>query len=124
MGVTGRIEENLIIFSLEGENTVDQAKKIFSSVFLSKNLGENFPVLVDARNSQRNRDLSEVAGFAEALLHYREKIGGKCALVISEQRKNPLGLERSLAAFSLREKIQFGLFFELNSAMEWLRKDV
>ncbi len=120
MGVTSRIEEGLIIFTLEGENTVDQARKAFSSAFYSGNSGENFPVLVDARNSQRNRDLSEVAGFAEALLHYRKKIGGKCALVINEQRKNPLGLERSLAAFSLREKIQFGLFFDLESARNWL----
>ncbi|MFZ5952288.1 MAG: hypothetical protein ACOYXC_16415 [Candidatus Rifleibacteriota bacterium] len=122
MGVTGRLEENLVIFTLEGENTVDQAKKAFSSVFSVDNLEGNLPVLVDARNSQRNRGLSEVAGFAEALLHYREMIGSKCALVISEQRQNPLGLERSLAAFSLREKIQFGLFFDLESARSWLKE--
>ena len=120
MGVSSRLDENMIVFVLEGENTVQQAKKAFVEIFSGPDLKCLLPVLVDARLSQRNRDLSEVSGFAEAMLHYRDKIGHKCALVINEQRQNSPGLERLLAGFSLREKIEFGLFFDLDSAKKWI----
>lgn len=121
MGVSGRLDENMILFTLEGENTVQQAKKAFVDIFSRPDLPSRLPVLIDARLSQRNRGLSEVSGFAESLLHFREKIGARCALVINEQRRNSPELERLLAGFSLREKIQFGLFFELKAAIDWLK---
>ncbi len=122
MGVSGHLQDNLIIFVLEGENNVEQAKKAFINIFSDESIEFPLPVLVDARQSSRNREMTEVAGFAEALLRFREKLGSKCALVINEERQDPLGLERRLAAFSLREKIQFGLFFELDSAKNWLKQ--
>ncbi len=122
MGVSSHLKDNLIIFVLEGENTVEQAKKAFAQIFSDESIDFPLPVLIDARHSCRNREMTEVAGFAEALLRFREKLGCKCALVINEERQDPLGLERRLAAFSLRENIQFGLFFEIDSARTWLKQ--
>lgn len=121
MGVSFSFAENIICFVLEGDNTVEQAKKAFSRAF-SEMKADRSMILVDARSSQRNRDLAEVVGFAENLLFFKERMAGKCALVINEQRQNPIGLERRLAAFSLREKIQFGLFLDLESAENWLKE--
>ncbi len=120
MGVSYRLEGEVAVFVLEGESTVEQAEKAFLAAFGNPDEHQKYLVLIDACASRRNRDLLEVSVVAEALVRYRERIGEKCALVINESREQSMALERRLAGFSMREKVDFGLFFDVESAQKWL----
>lgn len=122
MGVTFKKEERIVIFTLAGINTVEQADEAFREAFGSPDDDNVYSVLVDARLSVRHRDLSEVSVFAELLTAYRKHIGGRCALVMDEKRPNSLELERRLAGFSIREKIEFALFYDVESARDWIEE--
>lgn len=120
MGVTFDKDKNILMFVLEGENSAREAEKAFRDAFADAGSEQRYAVLVDASSSHRNRDLSEVSALAEMLLSHREHFGKRCALVINDQRPMAMELERRLAGFSLREKIEFGLFSDLESAKYWV----
>ncbi|MBU1109929.1 MAG: hypothetical protein KKB51_24825 [Candidatus Riflebacteria bacterium] len=122
MGVTFKKEEAILVFILDGENTINQAEKAFRQALGNPDEIDTFSVLIDARTSSRHRDLSEVSSFAEFLITYKGRIRDKCALVIDEKRPKSLELERRLAGFSIREKIEFGLFYDIESAKSWLEQ--
>jgi hypothetical protein len=121
MGVTCTIEDGVAVFVLEGQNTLEQAENAFREAFADPAAGA-FSVLIDARKSLRHRELSEVSLFAELLTAYRSHIKGRVALVMDENRPKPMELERRLAGFSIREKIEFALFYDLASARNWIEE--
>ena len=122
MGVTFKKEEAILVFVLDGDNTIDQAEKAFRKALGNPDEKDAFALLIDARTSNRHRDLNEVSAFAEFLITYKSRIKDKCALVIDEKRPKSLELERRLAGFSIREKIEFGLFYDIASAKSWIEQ--
>ncbi|PKL46226.1 MAG: hypothetical protein CVV42_17230 [Candidatus Riflebacteria bacterium HGW-Riflebacteria-2] len=121
MGVSYTIEEGVVVFVLEGQNTVKQAEEAFREAFTDPAPGF-FSILIDARKSLRHRDLSEVSLFAELLTTYRGHIKGRAALVMDENRPKSMELERRLAGFSIREKIEFALFYDIALARDWIKE--
>lgn len=120
MAVTYTFEDKIAVFILEGYNTIGEAEDAFRKAFTSVNGEAQHSLLIDARSSVRHRDLGEVSVFAELLTTFRGYIGNRVALVMDENRPRPMELERRLAGFSLREKIEFALFYDIDAARNWL----
>jgi len=122
MAVTHTKEGDIAIFVLEGQNTLEEAETAFREAFAGVEGPTKYSVLIDARTSLRHRDLGEVSVFAELLTTFRSHIGRRVALIMDESRPKPLELERRLAGFSIREKIEFALFYDLASARAWIEE--
>lgn len=122
MGVTFTREDHIVVFVLADNNTLAQAERAFLGVFGDPEDERVYSVLIDARTSLRHRDLSEVSVFAELLTTFRRHIGDRCALVMDEKRPKSMELERRLAGFSLREKIEFALFYDIEAAKKWIEE--
>lgn len=122
MGVTYKREGRIVVFVLAGDNTLKQAEGAFREVFGDPEDERAYSVLIDARTSLRHRDLSEVSVFAELLTTFRRHISVRCALVMDENRPKSMELERRLAGFSLREKIEFALFYDIAAARKWIEE--
>lgn len=122
MAVTHTIDGDVVIFVLDGQNSLEEAEAAFRAAFASVEGSAKYSVLIDARTSLRHRDLGEVSVFAELLTTYRSHIKGRVALVMDENRPKPMELERRLAGFSIREKIEFALFYDLAAARSWVEE--
>ena len=124
MGVKHSVDKEFVSFVFDGENSLEEAEKAFREAYGEPSSpAARLPIILDARASKRHRDLNEVASLADSLGRYRKKLGNKAALVIDSSRPDSAGLEKRLAGFSLREGIEFGLFFDLESARAWLVKN-
>ncbi len=122
MAVTHTIEGDVAIFVLDGQNNLEEAEEAFRAAFAGVEGSAKYSVLIDARTSLRHRDLGEVSVFAELLTTFRSHIGHRVALVMDESRPKPMELEKRLAGFSIREKIEFALFYDLASARDWVEE--
>jgi len=122
MAVTHTIEGDIAVFVLDGQNSLEEAEAAFRAAFAGVEDSAKYSVLIDARTSLRHRDLGEVSVFAELLTTFRCHIGHRVALVMDESRPKPMELERRLAGFSIREKIEFALFYDLVSARNWIEE--
>ena len=76
-------------------------------------------LLFDVRQSQEDRNSSELHYIARVIGDHREILSGKCAIVVSEPAF--YGMGRMMAAYLLKYDIETQVFHEVEVAEVWLR---
>ncbi len=120
MAVTYRIDGNILFMILSGTYVPDDVPRQFVAAINDPACPEHVHLVVDvtASGSLATRPTDDIRRVAEALGPYAARIGGRCAVVASEDVH--FGLSRMGAVYSQGVGVETQVFRTLDDAFAWL----
>ena len=120
MAVTYRIDGNVLFMTFTGTYAPDDVTRQFVAAINDPACPAHVHLVVDvtASESLATRPTDEIRRVAEALGPHAARIGGRCAVVASEDVH--FGLSRMGAVYSQSVGVETRVFRTLDDALAWL----
>ena len=124
MPVTYELDGSLLKLVLKGQYEPADIPAQFLAGLADPKCPEQIALLVDVTQSEslETRSPQEIRLVAELLGPYRERIGGRCAVVAT--RDVHFGLSSMGIVYSENVGVEAAVFRDTRSALEWLRVPV
>jgi hypothetical protein len=122
MSVSFQIKSGAVILVLEGDHLLSEERQALADAIADPCFVVPLPLLVDARRSTANPDISSIAERARCLGTLEACLTSRCAIVVA----SPLqcDLARMLATYAEKQGLSVGVFWEKRSARHWLATTV
>ena len=120
MPVRYEINENVLRMDLEGEYEPEDILRTFLDALADPRCPKQVALLVDVTRSAvlAKRAPGEIQTVAEALGPFSERIGGRCAVIASDELH--FGLTRMGSAYTGGVGVDAQIFRDRESALTWL----
>jgi hypothetical protein len=120
MSVSYSIEKDLLRLTLEGEYAPDDIVRTFLDAIDDPKCPTPVALLVDVSRSSSlaTRPVEQIRTIAERLGDYKERVGGRCAVLASSDVN--FGLSRLGSVYSEGVGVSTSVFRDLPEALAWL----